>query len=167
MKLHELKPAPGATHKRKRVGRGSGSGHGTYSGRGLKGQKARAGGSINPRFEGGQLPLVRRLPQRRGFTNIFRIEYAEVNLDRLNEFPAGTRVEPTTLAAARIIKSPTKPVKILGNGEIDRPLVVVAQKFSESAKTKITAAGGKAVVFGAPEEIEEEGQKSGDTGEES
>lgn len=160
MKLHELGPAPGSTHKRKRVGRGNGSGHGTYSGRGLKGQKARAGGQINPRFEGGQLPLVKRLPYRRGFTNVFRIEYAEVNLDRLNKFAEGSRVDPAALAAARIIGSPKQPVKILGNGELDRPLVVVAQKFSASAKAKIAAAGGTAVELSSTAEAEGD-QKTG------
>lgn len=157
MDLHELKPAPGATHRRKRVGRGSGSGHGTYSGRGIKGQKARSGGQISPRFEGGQLPLVKRLPFRRGFVNIFRTEYAEVNLGSLDKFPAGATVDAAALAAARIIKSPLQPVKVLGEGELDRPLVVVANKFSATARAKITAAGGQVVVVGAaPSEGEQE-----------
>lgn len=156
MKLHELRPAPGATHKRKRVGRGSGSGHGTTAGRGTKGQKARSGGQINPRFEGGQLPLVKRLPYRRGFVNIFRTEYTAVNLDVLNRFPEGARVDPAALAAAGIIKSPFQPVKVLANGELDRPLVVVANKFSVSAKEKIVAAGGKALEIGQAEEGEKQ-----------
>lgn len=156
MKLHELKPAPGATHKRKRVGRGSGSGHGTTAGRGTKGQKSRSGGQINPRFEGGQLPLVKRLPYRRGFVNIFRVEFTPVNLSALNRFPEGTRVDPAVLAAAGIIRSPLEPVKVLANGELDRPLVVVASKFSASAKEKIAAAGGKAIEIGQAEEGEKQ-----------
>jgi len=154
MRLHELRPAPGATHRRKRVGRGNGSGHGTYSGRGIKGQKARSGGGVNPRFEGGQLPLVKRMPHRRGFTNIFRVEYAEVNLSALNRFPANSRVDPAAMARARIIKSPLQPVKILGDGELDRPLVVMAHKFSAGAKAGIAAAGGQAIELGAHEKGE-------------
>ena len=150
MDLHELKPAPGATHHRKRVGRGNGSGHGTTSTRGHKGQKARAGGGVSPRFEGGQLPLVKRMPHLRGFTNIFRVNYAAVNLSRLAKFPAGATVDPAALAAARIISSPSQPVKILGTGDLDRPLTISAHRFSGRALEKIKAAGGQAIQLEAP-----------------
>ncbi len=150
MKQHDLRPAPGSTKARKRVGRGTGSGHGTFSGRGAKGQKARAGGHLHPRFEGGQLPLFRRLPIKRGFTNIFKTEYAIVNVERLQDFPAGVEVNPEILAVAGIIKDVEQPVKILGQGELHVPLTVKAHKFSASAKAKIEAAGGTAVELGAP-----------------
>lgn len=142
MRQNELSPAPGATKSRKRVGRGNGSGHGTYSGRGAKGQKARAGYRIKPGFEGGQLPLVKRLPQKRGFVNIFRIEYSVVNLDKLNIFEPGSEVTPEKLVAAGLLKSLGQPVKILATGDIIHPLRVKAQKFSTAAKAKIEAAGG-------------------------
>jgi large subunit ribosomal protein L15 len=141
---HTLKPAPGAKHGRKRVGRGDGSGHGTYSGRGLKGQKSRAGGGVRLGFEGGQLPLIKRLPRKRGFFNIFRDEYSIVNVSRLNVFAADAEVTPQSLLEAGLIKSTKQPVKILGEGEINRPLVVKAKKFSSTAKAKIEAAGGRA-----------------------
>jgi large subunit ribosomal protein L15 len=141
---HTLKPASGAKHGRKRVGRGDGSGHGTYSGRGLKGQKSRAGGGVRLGFEGGQLPLIRRLPRKRGFFNIFRAEYNIVNVGRLNVFAADAEVTPQSLLEAGLIKSAKQPVKILGEGEINRPLVVKAKKFSSTAKAKIEAAGGRA-----------------------
>jgi large subunit ribosomal protein L15 len=125
------------------VGRGNGSGHGTYSGRGCKGQKARAGNNkVRPGFEGGQLPLIKRLPKKRGFTNIFRTEYNAVNTGALNIFESGSEVTPETILAAGIIKSLKNPVKVLGDGDIDRPLTVRAHKFSASAKAKIEAAGG-------------------------
>lgn len=143
VRQNELKPPPGAKHKRKRVGRGVGSGHGTYSGRGCKGQKARSGGGVRPGFEGGQLPLIKRLPQKRGFTNIFRIEYNIVNVSQLNIFAPNTEVNPEALLKARLIKSTKQPVKILGDGELNRPLLVKANKFSASAQKKIVAAGGK------------------------
>ena len=142
MRLHELRPAREAKRKRKRVGRGISAGQGKTAGRGTKGQKARSGGNIPPYFEGGQLPLVRRLPYRRGFTNIFKIHYAPVNLNRLGQFEAGAEVSPQTLAAAGIIRSPKVPVKLLGQGELDRPLRVKAHRFSASAREKILAAGG-------------------------
>ncbi len=143
MKLHDLRPAKGAKKKKKRVGRGHAAGQGKTAGRGTKGQKARSGGAKPPYFEGGQLPLVRRLPHKRGFTNIFKVEYVEVNVDRLNDkFEAGAEVNPLTLAQAGIIKSPRELVKILGRGEIEVPLVVKAHRFSESAREKILAAGG-------------------------
>jgi large subunit ribosomal protein L15 len=141
---HTLKPAPGAKQKRKRVGRGDGSGHGTYSGRGLKGQKSRAGGGVRLGFEGGQLPIIKRLPRKRGFTNIFRDEYITVNVGRLNAFAADAEVTPQSLLEAGLIKSIKLPVKILGDGEINHPLTVKAKKFSSAAKAKIEAAGGRA-----------------------
>ena len=144
MLQNELKPAPGSKHKSKRVGRGDGSGHGTYSGRGCKGQKSRSGGNVHPRFEGGQLPIIQRLPRQRGFTNIFRTEYATVNLGMLNIFDAKAEITPEQLVIARLIKSTKMPVKILGHGEIKKKLTVKANKFSKTAITKIEAAGGKA-----------------------
>lgn len=141
---HTVKPAPGARHSRKRVGRGDGSGHGTYSGRGLKGQKSRAGGGTRLGFEGGQLPIIKRLPRLRGFFNIFRTEYSVVNVGKLNVFDANAEVTPQSLFEAGIIKSVQHPLKILGDGEIDRPLVVKANRFSATAKSKIEAAGGRA-----------------------
>ena len=147
MKLHELHPTKGATKKKRRVGRGIAAGQGKTAGRGTKGQNARAGGGVRPYFEGGQLPLVRRLPQKRGFTNIFKVYYTPVNLDRLDDFAAGDEVSPATLAEAGIIKSPREPVAILGRGDLDRPLTVKAPRFSESAKEKILAAGGTVEVL--------------------
>lgn len=143
MHQHDLRQSPGARHRSKRVGRGNSSGHGTYSGRGLKGQKARAGGGVRNSFEGGQLPLVRRMGRKRGFTNIFRVEYETVNLSRLDRFAAGSEVTPETLLSARIIKDQRKPLKVLGNGDLKRPLTIRAHKFSASARQKIEAAGGK------------------------
>jgi large subunit ribosomal protein L15 len=125
------------------VGRGDGSGHGTYSGRGSGGQKSRAGYKIRPGFEGGQLPLIKRLPRKRGFVNIFRIEYSIVNIETLNIFESGGEVTPEKLAAAGVIKSLRHPIKILAKGELNHPLTVKANKFSASAKAKIEAAGGK------------------------
>ncbi len=147
MRLHELKPGPGASHSRKRVGRGPGSGHGTYSTRGLKGQKARAGGGRPPRFEGGQLPLVQRLPMKRGFVNPFRLEYTPVNLSGLSRFEAGAEVTVEMLVEVGLVKSANELVKVLGDGELDKALTVHAHRFSASAKTKIEAAGGTAIVL--------------------
>jgi large subunit ribosomal protein L15 len=144
MRIHELRPAPGARRPRKRVGRGDGSGHGTYSGRGLKGQKSRSGGGVRPSFEGGQLPLVKKLPEKRGFFNPFRVEYSVVPVAALNRFPEGTVVTPQLMAEARLVKSLKKPVKVLGDGEVKRPLVVQAHRFSRSARLKLEAAGGQA-----------------------
>jgi len=144
MLQNELKPAPGSKQKSKRVVRGDGSGHGTYSGRGCKGQKSRSGGNVHPRFEGGQLPIIKRLPRQRGFTNIFRTEYSTVNLTRLNEFTAKTEITAEVLVAAGIIKSTKLPLKILGHGEISKKLTIKANKFSQAAIKKIEAAGGKA-----------------------
>ncbi|MFC1998104.1 50S ribosomal protein L15 [Chloroflexota bacterium] len=144
MLQNELKPAPGSKHNSKRVGRGDGSGHGTYSGRGCKGQKSRSGGNVHPRFEGGQLPIIKRLPRQRGFTNIFRIEYSTVNLNRLNEFDDKTEITPEQLVTAGIIKSTKLPLKVLGHGKISKKLTIKANKFSQAAIKKIEAAGGKA-----------------------
>ena len=144
VRQNNLSPAPGSRQARKRVGRGNGSGHGTYSGRGSKGQKSRAGYKIRPGFEGGQLPLIKRLPRKRGFTNIFRVEYNTVNLDKLNLFESGSEVTPEKLVEAGLIKSLRYPVKILADGELSHPLSIKANKFSASARVKIEAAGGKA-----------------------
>jgi len=147
---NDLRPPRGAKHKRKRVGRGNASGHGTYSGRGLKGQKARSGPGLRAGFEGGQLPLIQRMSRKRGFTNIFRIEYAEVNLGSLaSRFPAGSEVTPEALLQAGVIKNLRKPVKVLGQGDLGEALTVHAHKFSAAAREKIEAAGGKVEVIGA------------------
>jgi len=146
MKLHELTPAPGSKHSRKRVGRGIGSGMGKTATRGHKGQWARSGGGVRPGFEGGQNPLYRRLPKR-GFTNRFRKEYAIVNLDQLNGFAAGTEVTPELLVEQGIVKNAMSGIKILGNGELTVSLTVKANKFSQSAVGKIEAAGGKTEVI--------------------
>ena len=144
MERTKLKPPVGARHGRKRVGRGDGSGHGTYSGRGCKGQKSRAGGGVRLGFEGGQLPLIKRLPRKRGFVNIFRTEYNVVNVGRLKVFSPNAEVTAKELLEVRLIKSARQPVKILGDGEIDRPLVVRANKFTAAAAKKIVDAGGRA-----------------------
>ncbi|MBI4266823.1 MAG: 50S ribosomal protein L15 [Chloroflexi bacterium] len=149
VRQNSLAPAPGATHPRKRVGLGNGSGHGNYCGRGRNGQKARAGNNkMRPGFEGGQLPLVKHLPQRRGFTNIFRIEYSPVNLGSLVIFETGSLVTPEKLMAAGLIKSLRNPVKILADGELGHSLTVRANKFSAAARAKIEAVGGKAEEVG-------------------
>lgn len=144
MRLYELAPPKGARKQRTRVGRGLGSGKGTTAGKGTKGQKARSGGSIPPYFEGGQLPLVRRLPYRRGFVNPSRVEYRPVNLRSLAVFPAGSVVDPPALAAAGLLNDPGERVKVLGDGELDRALTVRAHRFSKKARDRITAAGGTA-----------------------
>jgi len=148
VRLNELSPASGSKRKRKRVGRGDGSGHGTYSGRGCKGQKSRSGGGVRPGFEGGQLPLIKRLPRKRGFTNIFRIEYSVVNLGKLNTFDPGSEVTPEKLVARGIVKSLRYPIKVLAGGDLDRPLVIKVNRFSAAARAKIEAAGGKAEEMG-------------------
>jgi large subunit ribosomal protein L15 len=142
MKLHDLRPPQGAKKERKRVARGNSGKGGTYAGRGRKGQNARAGKGVPPYFEGGQLPLVRRLPHLRGFTNIWKIYYTPVNVERLTVFEPGSVVTPERMAAAGLLKSADEPVVILGQGELDRPLTVCAHRFSASARAKITAAGG-------------------------
>jgi len=142
MKQNELRSPVGAKHKRKMVGRGNGSGHGTYSGRGLKGQKARSGGGVRVGFEGGQLPLIKRLPRKRGFRNIFKTEYNIVNVGQLAVFTPGSEVTPAELLRARLISTTDHPTKILGTGDIKHPLLVSADRFSSSAEKKIVAAGG-------------------------
>jgi len=149
MLQEKLSPSPGSKKDRKRVGRGDGSGRGTYSGRGSKGQKSRAGYKMRPGFEGGQLPLIKRLPRKRGFTNPFKTEYSLVRLDRLASFEPGSEVTPEKLVAAGVIKSLKHPVKILAGGELKNPLVIKANKFSAAAKAKIEAAGGKAEEIGS------------------
>ncbi|MBD3867748.1 MAG: 50S ribosomal protein L15 [Acidobacteria bacterium] len=146
MNLHELKPAAGSRRKRKRIGRGPGSGSGKTAGRGEKGQKSRSGYSAKRGFEGGQMPLHRRLPKR-GFTNIFRTEYRTLNVDRLNRFEAGSELTPESLQASGLLRKGKLGVKILGNGEIKIALTVKAHKFTKAAVQKIEAAGGKAEVL--------------------
>ncbi len=148
MRQDKLSPAPGSKQKRKRVGRGDGSGHGTYSGRGCKGQKSRSGYKMIRGFEGGQMPLIQRLPKKRGFVNIFRVEYSTVNINKLNIFESGSEVTPEKLATAGLVKSLRNPIKILGEGDINHPLVIKANKFSATAKAKIEAAGGKVEEIG-------------------
>ena len=146
MKLHELAPAPGSRKTRTRVGRGIGSGLGKTSGRGHKGQNSRSGGGVRTGFEGGQVPLYRRLPKR-GFYNKFGKEYAEVNVSTLNCFEEGTVVDPVALIEAGILKNVRDGVRILGNGQLDKSLTVIANGFTKSAADKITAAGGKVEVI--------------------
>ncbi len=148
MRQNELSPALGSKKARKRVGRGDGSGHGTYSGRGCKGQKARAGYKIKVGFEGGQLPLIKRLPRKRGFFNIFRTEYSVININKLNIFESGSEITPERLVTAGLLKSLQQPVKILAEGEINHPLLVKAHKFSATANAKIEAAGGRVEEIG-------------------
>jgi len=141
MKLNELSSAEGSRHASRRVGRGNGSGRGTYSGRGSKGQKGHSKG-VRLGFEGGQLPLIKRLPRKRGFTNVFRTEFNEVNVGSLNVFPDGAEVTPEAMARAGLVRSLSKPTKVLGRGELERSLTVHAQRFSASAEAKIAAANG-------------------------
>lgn len=148
MKLHDLRPNAGAKKKRKRVGRGIAAGQGKTAGRGTKGQKARSGGGKGIYFEGGQLPLARRLPYKRGFTNIRKIYYKPVNLKHLAEFDFdGSDVTPEILAAVGLIKKASDPVVVLGDGELEVALNVKAHRFSKSAKEKIEQAGGTAEVL--------------------
>lgn len=146
MKLHELKAAEGATRARKRVGRGTASGLGTTSGRGMNGQNSRSGGGTKPGFEGGQMPLYRRIPKR-GFTNIWATEYAILNVGDLNKFEAGTVVTPELLKEAGIVKKLKDGVKVLGDGTLEKSITVQANKFSKKAIEKIESAGGKAEVI--------------------
>ena len=146
MKLHELKAAEGATKARKRRGRGHATGQGTTGGRGMNGQKSRSGGGVRLGFEGGQMPLYRRIPKR-GFTNIFGKEYAEVNVESLNRFEAGTVVNEQVLKEAGLVKQVKDGVKILGRGELNKGLTVQAAKFTKTENEKIEAAGGKAEVI--------------------
>lgn len=152
MKLHDLRPDPGSKQKRKRVGRGAGSGYGKTAGRGTKGQNARSGGGVPLYFEGGQLPLVRRLPIMRGFTNRDKITYQPVNVRDLNGFDEGTEVTPVVLAIVGLLKKPDAPLVILGDGELDVALTVKAHRFSQSAIEKIEAAGGTVEELSLEEE---------------
>lgn len=146
MRLHNLQPVPGSRQSKKRVGRGTGSGHGKTSGRGHKGQNARSGGGVRPAFEGGQTPLFKRLPKR-GFTNINRIEYDVINIEKLNSFNDGTEVNPEKLVKKGLIKKNHGPVKILGNGVLKVKLKVIANKFSKAAEKSIIDAGGSVGVI--------------------
>jgi large subunit ribosomal protein L15 len=146
MRLDELKPAAGSSKKRKRVGRGDGSGHGKTSCRGHKGQGARSGGNVQPGFEGGQMPLQRRLPKR-GFHNPFRVEMSAVNLGQLELFAAGSEVTPESLSEHGLVTGKNRRIKILGDGMLSKALTVKAHGFSAKAKEKIEAAGGKAELI--------------------
>lgn len=146
MRLHELRPAPGSVKEPKRKGRGTATGQGKTAGRGQKGQGSRSGGGVRPGFEGGQMPLHRRLPKR-GFTNIFGKNYAEINVETLNRFEDGTEITPEVLKEAKILKNLEDGVKVLGNGELTKKLTVKATKFTGSAVKKIEAAGGKVEVI--------------------
>ncbi len=144
MRQNEMTPPAGAKRKRKRLGRGFGSGRGRTAGKGTKGQKARSGYKVRSGFEGGQLSLIKRLPKKRGFTNIFRTEYEIVKVGRLNCFQPETEVTPQRLVEERLVRSLKKPIKILGDGELEKPLIVRANRFTETARRKIEMAGGKA-----------------------
>ena len=145
----DLQPPQGATHAKKRVGRGNGSGHGTYAGKGLKGQKSRSGKKkAYDAFEGGQFPLSRKFHVLRGFNNKWRVEFQPVNLSALNRFDDGATVTPEALREAGILKHLREPVKVLGQGAISKKLTISAHRFSDSARAKIEAAGGSAVVIG-------------------
>ena len=146
MKLHELRPAAGSKKAPKRIGRGTGSGLGRNAGKGEKGQNARSGGGVRPGFEGGQMPLYRRLPKR-GFTNPFSKEFVCINVDRLNIFENGTEITPEVLLERRVVSKVLDGVKILGNGTLEKSLTVKGCKFSKSAIEKIEAAGGKVEVM--------------------
>lgn len=144
MEQHALRSPRGAKRPRKRVGRGNASGHGTYSGRGIKGQQARSGAGPSAAFEGGQTPLVRRLPRRRGFRNPFRVAYTPVNLRDLARFDAGSEVTPESLRERGIVRSLRQPIKVLGTGELESALTVRVHRISGAARAKIEAAGGAA-----------------------
>jgi large subunit ribosomal protein L15 len=146
MRLHELRPAEGSKKSPKRIGRGTGSGWGKSAGKGQKGQNSRSGGGVRPGFEGGQMPLYRRLPKR-GFTNIFAKEYTCINVDRLNIFENGTEVTPELLLQTGMVKKLNDGIKILGNGSLEKNLTVKANKISKAAAEKIEAAGGKVEVI--------------------
>jgi large subunit ribosomal protein L15 len=143
MQQNDLYPVPGSRKNRKRVGRGNGSGHGTFSGKGIKGQSSRSGYQLQRGFEGGQLPIIKRLPRKRGFFNLFRVAYSPVNLKTLDSFAVGTEITPEMLYEKGFTDSATRPVKILADGEITHAVTVKANKFSAAAKAKIEAAGGK------------------------
>jgi large subunit ribosomal protein L15 len=162
MLAHELRPPKGSKHARKRVGRGNASGQGTYAGKGLKGQKARAGRKPRLGFEGGQTRLIKRLPRRRGFTNIFRKEYSAVNLRDLERFAEGTEVTPELLKQSGVLSTLRRPVKVLAVGELTRALSVSAHKFSMAAREKIEAAGGSVQEIGPSAEPSPKRAASGD-----
>ncbi len=159
MQQHELRQPKGATHKRKRIGRGNASGHGTYATKGMKGQKARSGGGVSPHFEGGQLPFVRRMAYKRGFRNPFRVEYEHVNVGQLGRLSAGATVNAGLLKTLRFVQS-DRPLKILGDGELSIALTVEADSFSASAKAKIVAAGGSVTWINGEPEPEEPKEKA-------
>ncbi len=142
MRQNDLRPPAGAKRNRRRVGRGDSSGYGSFSGKGMKGQKSRTGGGVRLGFQGGGLRLIKALPMMRGFTNIFRTEYSVVNVDRLGGFPASTEVTPNAMVETGLIRDLRQPVKILGRGELDVSLTVEAHKFTAEARRKIEAAGG-------------------------
>lgn len=146
MKLHELAPAAGSKKTRTRRGRGLGSGLGKTAGRGQKGQNSRSGGGVRSGFEGGQMPLYRRLPKR-GFKNVFAKEYAEVNISQLNRFEDGATVDPVALIEMGILKNVRDGIRILGNGTLEKKLTVIANSFTKTAEEKIVAAGGKVEVI--------------------
>ncbi len=146
MRLHDLRPAEGSTKSKKRVGRGTGSGLGTTAGRGMNGQNSRSGGGVRPGFEGGQMPLFRRIPKR-GFNNKFKKEWTIVNVELLNGFENGTEITPELLLETGVVSKINYGIKILGDGELNKKLTVKANKFTQSAVTKIEAAGGKAEVI--------------------
>jgi len=144
MMEHLLSPPPGARKRRKRVGRGNAAGQGTYAGRGMKGQKSRSGAKIRPGFEGGQLPIIKALPMKRGFTNRFKTYFALVKVGSLEELDAGSDITPDSLLEKGYIRNLKLPVKILGDGELTKSLNISAHKFTQSAREKIEGAGGKA-----------------------
>jgi large subunit ribosomal protein L15 len=146
MRIHELSPSKGSRRDRKRVGRGTGSGHGKTACRGQKGQKSRSGGNVPPGFEGGQMPLQRRLPKR-GFTNIFKKEYAIINVGDLKDFAPNSTLDVEVLKKAGLVKGRNDGVKILGNGEISHPVTIKVKKASKSAQRKIEAAGGRVEII--------------------
>ncbi|OJV62650.1 MAG: 50S ribosomal protein L15 [Clostridiales bacterium 38-18] len=146
MRLHDLRPAEGSTKSKKRVGRGTGSGLGTTAGRGMNGQNSRAGGGVRPGFEGGQMPLFRRIPKR-GFNNKFKKQWTVINVELLNDFEDGTEITPEVLLQTGVVSKLSYGLKILGDGELNKKLTVKANKFTQSAINKIEAAGGKAEVI--------------------
>src|SRR4051794_14334765 len=151
MQLHDLQGTEGSTRERRRIGRGHGSGRVKTGGKGTKGQNARAGGGVPPYFEGGQLPLIRKLPYRRGFRNPFRVEYREGNVKDLGDFPEGSTVGPDEFDTAGVLRGKTGPVKVLGHGDISVKLTVRAHRFTAGARAKIESAGGTAELIDAPE----------------
>jgi large subunit ribosomal protein L15 len=161
----DLRPVPGSVHKKKRVGRGNSSGHGTYSGRGIKGQKSRSGPDLRIGFEGGQIPLVRALSRVRGFNNKFRVEFEPVNLDRLEKAAVKGEVTPESLKASGVVKS-NLPIKVLADGEVTAKLKVSAHRFSAAAVAKIEAAGGTATEL-LPRKVKEKKQREKKAAEEA